>query len=89
MPKFLKIVLRFVFDVLFGVAGFVIVGAAAFILNVFIHWLERGGVSTYIVQVLQLLEYGLFFVDILGFSFLVIIAFYKMVREIWRQRNDP
>jgi large-conductance mechanosensitive channel len=89
MPPFFKIVLRFVLDVLFGVIGFAIVGAAAYVLNAFIHWLEAGGVSPYIIQVLQLLEYGLFFVDILGFSFLVIIAFYKMVREIWRQRHDP
>jgi hypothetical protein len=89
MVAFFRIVLRFVIDVIFGVVGFAIVGFAAYVLNLFIGWLEDRGIPFYLIQILRLLEYGLFFLDIVGFSFLVIIAFYKMIREIWSLRNDP
>jgi hypothetical protein len=86
---FLKVVLRFVADIVFGVIGFATIGLAAFLLSKFIRWLEDGGVPSPVISVLDFLEYGLFMVDILGFVFLVGMSFYKMVVEIWELRNKP
>lgn len=75
---------RFLLDIFFSVVGFCIVGFAAWVLGLFVGWLETKAVIEIIVDTMKYLEYFLFGVDVIGFLFLVTMSFIKFLREVWR-----
>jgi hypothetical protein len=85
MPSTWKFVLAFILDIVYGVVLFVLVGLAALGLGVFVHWQEGFHIlPTFFIQIERGMEYVLFFIDCLGFSFLVVMSFIKLLAEILR-----
>jgi hypothetical protein len=84
----LEIIGRFVLDVVLGVIGFCLVGAAAWLLGVFVKFIDTDTTPRIIIYVLTGIEYLTFAIDAIGFVFLLIMSSLKFMREVWRLYNE-
>ncbi|SHL38595.1 hypothetical protein SAMN05443432_101329 [Roseovarius litoreus] len=80
------LLLRFLVDIAVGIFFLVLIGIAALLIGKFVKWLESFDVvPAPVIKGLTFLEYGLFAVDVVCFAFLVVMAGYKLMVEIWRE----
>jgi hypothetical protein len=81
----LEPLVRFVLDILLGVIGFIVVGLGAWAIGLFVHWLKaQDTVPSIFIYIMSMIEYLLFGIAVVGFVYLVLMALYKFVREVWR-----
>lgn len=60
--------IRFAIHIAVGVAMFLIIGIAALALHLFVGWLEFKALPTAMVLSARVLEYSLYFIDVLLFT---------------------
>jgi len=85
----IKLAWHFLIHILIGTAIFVGIGIAYFALHLFVEWLEEHKISPPVIVVLRMLEYLVFGVDALSYSWFVIILGLKFGKEIYKElRND-
>lgn len=80
------LLLRFLLDIVVGLFFLVLIGIAALLIGKFVKWLSTFDVvPAPVIKGLTFLEYGLFAVDVVCFTFLVMMAGYKLMVEIWKE----
>jgi hypothetical protein len=83
IPLSLDIVRDFVFKVVLAVAAFLLIGTAAIALNLFVAFTDsRGLLPAKIVDGLAGLEYVIFGLDMICFSYFLIIESVRFLRDV-------
>ena len=82
--KWYDTIVEFFAHILTASAIFVIIAIAAAGLSVFIHWLQHVfGLDSIIVGVLKLLEYAIFFIDVILFVVWIAVSGYRaLIKEL-------
>lgn len=80
-----KLVWHFVIHIFVGTVLFMAIGAAVVALHWFVTWMAAQGVSSYLITVLQGLEYAVFALDTLAYVWFLVRVSWKFLREIAEQ----
>jgi hypothetical protein len=83
VPQSLEMVRDFVFKVILAVAAFLLVGTAAIALNLFVAFADSKGLLPWkIVDGLTGLEYVIFGLDMICFSYFLIIESIRFLKDV-------
>lgn len=74
--------IQFLIDIAVAAILFIIIGSVATILGWIISALKNNGLSPNIISVMVLLEYFLFAVDVVLFTFMVLHSTFKLLKDM-------
>ena len=88
IPKTLVVIAKFLIHVVTAGVAFVIIFLVVIGLSMFAEWVDSLAIlHPILVNVLYSLEYVLFGIDILGFIFVLIVEFWRLLQEMYALRK--